>query len=63
MRSDQWADRSRLYWPITLAGYVLQMHALFLIRERVGQLSFSAPAFMPRIKNRRRSGSSNMASS
>jgi len=23
--SGRWADRSRLYWPITIAGYIVQM--------------------------------------
>ena len=26
--SGRWADRSRLYWPITLAGYIVQMFAV-----------------------------------
>lgn len=26
--SGRWADRSRLYWPITLVGYVVQMAAV-----------------------------------
>lgn len=29
--SGRWADRSRLYWPITIAGYVVQMAAVPLL--------------------------------
>lgn len=29
--SGRWADRSRIYWPITLAGYVVQMAAVPLL--------------------------------
>ena len=55
--SGQWADRSRLYWPITLAGYVVQMvavpalafagswpfAALLICLERVGKATRNPP--------------------
>jgi predicted MFS family arabinose efflux permease len=55
--SGRWADRTRLYWPITLAGYVVQMvavpilalvgtwpHAAVLIlAERTGRATRTPP--------------------
>jgi predicted MFS family arabinose efflux permease len=55
--SGRWADRSRLYWPITLAGYLVQMvavpalamagswptAALLILLERVGRAIRNPP--------------------
>ncbi|WP_407152047.1 MFS transporter [Bradyrhizobium sp. ORS 86] len=55
--SGRWADRSRLYWPITLGGYVLQMAsvpalalsgswpvaALLILLERIGRATRNPP--------------------
>jgi len=57
LASGRWADRTRLYWPITLAGYVVQMvavptlalvgtwpHAAVLIlAERTGRATRTPP--------------------
>jgi Major Facilitator Superfamily len=36
--SGSWADRTRLYWPITLAGYVVQ-----ILAERTGRATRTPP--------------------
>jgi len=55
--SGRWADHSRLYWPITLGGYVLQMvsvpalalsgswpvAAMFILLERIGRATRNPP--------------------
>ncbi|WP_407169962.1 MFS transporter [Bradyrhizobium sp. ORS 111] len=55
--SGRWADRSRLYWPITLGGYVLQMVSvpalalsgswpvavLLILLERIGRATRNPP--------------------
>lgn len=55
--SGRWADRSRLYWPITLAGYLIQMAAVpalalagnwplaaaFIVLERIGKATRNPP--------------------
>lgn len=55
--SGRWADRSRLYWPITLAGYLVQMAAVpalalagnwpmaaaFILLERIGKGTRNPP--------------------
>lgn len=55
--SGRWADRSHLYWPITLVGYIIQMAAvpalalagnlplaaLFILLERVGRATRNPP--------------------
>ncbi len=55
--SGRWTDRSHLYWPITLAGYVLQMvavpalalagswplAAVFILLERIGRATRNPP--------------------
>lgn len=55
--SGRWADRSRLYWPITLGGYVVQMvsvpalalsgswpaAALLILLERTGRATRNPP--------------------
>src|SRR5579872_545424 len=55
--SGRWADRSRLYWPITLGGYLMQMiavpllavagswpgAAVLIVLERVGRATRNPP--------------------
>ncbi|HZZ61039.1 MAG TPA: MFS transporter [Roseiarcus sp.] len=55
--SGRWADRSRLYWPITLVGYIMQMlavpllavagswpfAALLIVFERIGRATRNPP--------------------
>jgi MFS family permease len=55
--SGRWADRSRLYWPITIAGYIVQMAAvpalalagnwplaaLLIVLERIGRATRNPP--------------------
>lgn len=55
--SGRWADRSRLYWPITLVGYIVQMisvpalalsgswpvAALLILLERIGRATRNPP--------------------
>jgi MFS family permease len=55
--SGRWADRSNLYWPITLAGYLVQMIAVpalalagnwplaaaFIVIERIGKATRNPP--------------------
>jgi MFS family permease len=55
--SGRWADRSRLYWPITIAGYMVQMAAvpalalagnwslaaLLIVLERIGRATRIPP--------------------
>ena len=55
--SGRWADRSRLYWPITIAGYIVQMvavpalalaanwplAALLILLERTGRATRNPP--------------------
>jgi MFS family permease len=55
--SGRWADRSQLYWPITLVGYIVQMAAvpalalagnwqlaaLFILLERIGRATRNPP--------------------
>ena len=55
--SGRWADRSRLYWPITLGGYVVQMvsvpalalsgswvgAAVLILLERIGRATRNPP--------------------
>lgn len=55
--SGRWADHSRLYWPITLAGYLVQMAAVpalalagnwplaaaFIVLERIGKATRNPP--------------------
>jgi hypothetical protein len=57
LASGRWADRSRLYWPITLAGYLVQMAsvpllalakawpaaALLICLERMGRATRNPP--------------------
>jgi len=57
LASGRWADRSRLYWPITIVGYVVQMAsvpalalignwpmaALLILLERVGRATRNPP--------------------
>jgi Major Facilitator Superfamily len=57
LASGRWADRSRLYWPITLAGYLVQMvsvpllavahvwpaAAVLIFLERTGRATRSPP--------------------
>jgi MFS family permease len=55
--SGRWADRSRLYWPITLGGYIVQMvsvpalalsgslpvAAVLILLERIGRATRNPP--------------------
>lgn len=55
--SGRWADRSRLYWPITISGYVVQMAAvpalaltagwpsaaILIVVERIGRATRNPP--------------------
>jgi predicted MFS family arabinose efflux permease len=55
--SGRWADRSRLYWPITIAGYIVQMlavpalalagnwplAAVLILLERIGRATRNPP--------------------
>jgi MFS family permease len=55
--SGRWVDRSHLYWPITLGGYIVQMAAvpalalasnwqlaaLFILLERIGRATRNPP--------------------
>jgi hypothetical protein len=55
--SGRWADRSRLYWPITLGGYIVQMVAVpalalsdtwpiaatLILLERIGRATRNPP--------------------
>lgn len=55
--SGRWADRSHLYWPITIGGYIVQMAAvpalalagswqlaaLFILLERIGRATRNPP--------------------
>src|SRR5690348_10379349 len=55
--SGRWADRSRLYWPTTLVGYVVQMvavptlglvgswphAAVLIVSERIGRATRTPP--------------------
>ncbi len=55
--SGRWADRSRLYWPITIAGYLVQMTAVpalalagnwpaaaaLIVVERIGKATRNPP--------------------
>jgi MFS family permease len=55
--SGRWADRSRLFWPITLAGYIVQMAAvptlalvgnwpqaaMLILLERIGRATRNPP--------------------
>lgn len=55
--SGRWADHSKLYWPITLAGYLVQMAAVpalalagswqlaaaFIVLERIGKATRNPP--------------------
>jgi hypothetical protein len=68
--SGRWADHSRLYWPITIGGYIVQMisvpalalsgswpvAAVLILLERVGRATRNPPRDVMLAQARRADG-------